>query len=183
MEKEKIETVILGGGCFWCTEAIYLNIKGVINVESGYSGGTTINPSYEDVCSGKTGHAEVIRVTFDTEKISFNEIMEIFFSTHDPTSLNRQGEDVGEQYRSTIFCTNEEQLNLAKRYIKKLNEDGIFNDPIVTSVNRFINFYPSESYHKNYYNTNKSAPYCRAVIAPKLQKFMKNNPNLLQEKR
>jgi peptide-methionine (S)-S-oxide reductase len=162
-----------GSGCFWCTEAVFQRVEGVEKVESGYSGGKNKNPTYKEVCSGMTGHAEVIQLTYDAGKISFETLLEIFWQTHDPTTLNRQGADVGNQYRSVIFYHTEEQKQLAETYKKKLDESGAFKDPIVTEVSPYIAFYKAEDYHQNYFNLNGSAPYCAYVIQPKLDKFKK----------
>ncbi|MCL4334850.1 MAG: peptide-methionine (S)-S-oxide reductase MsrA [Candidatus Thermoplasmatota archaeon] len=178
---DKYEIAYLAGGCFWCTEAIFQNVDGVTEVVSGYSGGHLANPTYEDVCTGMTGHAETVKVTYDPEIIKFKEILEIFFHTHDPTTVNRQGADVGPQYRSAIFYTNEEQRNIAREYIRELSASGDFKKPIVTSVEEFTNFYPSEGYHRNYYVKNPDSPYCQYVIAPKVQKFMKKFKPLLKK--
>ena len=166
-----MESIVLGGGCFWCTEAVFSEVRGVEKVESGYSGGTVPNPTYEEVCTGRTGHAEVVKVSFDPSEISLADILEIFFDVHDPTSLNRQGEDVGTQYRSAIFYYNDAQKETIDQAIQNMKKSGKYRRPIVTSVEKFKAFYPSEEYHHNYYNRNGSAPYCRAVISPKLQKF------------
>lgn len=167
------EVATLGGGCFWCTEAIYQNLKGIEKVRSGYSGGHIQNPSYKQVTSGTTGHAEVIQFFFDPTIISFEEILEIFWSTHDPTTLNRQGADVGPQYRSAVFFHSDKQKELAEFYKKKLDESGAFNRPIVTEITAFSNFFVAEDYHQNYYNDNGMQPYCQFVIRPKLDKFKK----------
>lgn len=167
------EVATLGGGCFWCTEAIYQNLKGIEQVRSGYSGGHIPNPIYKQVTSGTTGHAEVIQFFFDPTIISFEEILEVFWSTHDPTTLNRQGADVGPQYRSAVFFHSDEQKELAEFYKKKLDESGAFNRPIVTEITAFSNFYVAEDYHQNYYNDNGMQPYCQFVIRPKLDKFKK----------
>jgi peptide-methionine (S)-S-oxide reductase len=167
------DTVTLGGGCFWCLEAVYRELTGVEKVESGYSGGTVSNPTYEQVCTGTTGHAEVVQVTFDPAIISFREILEIFFSIHDPTTLNRQGNDVGTQYRSAIFYHSEEQKSIAEAMIRELDEAGHWRTPIVTEVAPFTTFYRAEDYHQEYYQNNNRQPYCRVVIAPKLAKFRK----------
>ncbi len=166
-----MESIVLGGGCFWCTEAVFSEVRGVEKVESGYSGGTVPNPSYEEVCTGRTGHAEVVKVSFDPSEISLVDILEIFFDVHDPTSLNRQGEDIGTQYRSAIFYYNDAQKETIDQVVQNMKNSGKYRRPIVTSVEKFQAFYPSEEYHHNYYNRNGSAPYCRAVISPKLQKF------------
>lgn len=162
-----------GSGCFWCTEAIFLNVDGVKKVESGYTGGHVKNPTYKEVCSGLTGHAEVIRLTYDTNKVSFDELLEIFWMTHDPTTLNRQGADEGTQYRSAVFYHNDEQKKLAESYKQKLDKSGAFSNPIVTEITAASEFYKAENYHQNYYNLNGSAPYCQFVIQPKLEKFKK----------
>jgi len=171
--EHKLEKATLGGGCFWCTEAVFLEIEGVVSVVSGYSGGHLENPSYQQVSTGRSGHAEVIQVTFDPEVISYREILEIFFTMHDPTSLNRQGADVGTQYRSVIFYHSEEQRRVAEEFIKEMNETNIFNLPIVTQLEPFEKFYEAEDYHKNYYNRNKNQGYSRYVIEPKLKKVEK----------
>lgn len=173
MSSNKYEIATLGEGCFWCSEAIFQRIKGVIKVESGYSGGNVPNPSYEAVCSGKTRHAEVVQITFDPSIISYRELLEIFFSTHDPTTLNRQGADVGTQYRSVIFYHNEEQKKIAEEIKEKLNDSKIWENPIVTEISPFKNFYKAEDYHQNYYNNNPYQPYCSFVILPKLEKLKK----------
>jgi len=168
-----IELATLGGGCFWCTEAVFLEIEGVEKVVPGYSGGHVKNPTYNQVTSGNTGHAEVIQVTFEPEVISYREILEIFFTMHDPTQLNRQGADIGTQYRSVIFYHSEEQKKIAEEFIAEMNETNIFNLPIVTQIEPFKEFYEAEDYHKNYYERNKNQGYSRFVIAPKLQKVEK----------
>lgn len=167
------EKATLGGGCFWCTEAVFLEIEGVIEVVSGYSGGHVKDPTYQQVTTGRTGHAEVIQVTFDPEVISYREILEIFFTMHDPTQLNRQGADVGTQYRSVIFYHSQEQKETAEAFIKEMKETNIFNLPIVTQLEPFEAFYEAEDYHKDYYNRNKNQGYSRIVIAPKLDKVQK----------
>ena len=172
-DSKKYETATFGEGCFWCTEAIFQRLKGVVEVESGYSGGTVPNPSYEAVCTGKTGHAEVTQITFDPEVISFAELLKVFFKTHDPTSLNRQGADVGTQYRSVIFYHNEEQKKLAEEIKAELDSEKIWDKPIVTEISPFKKFYKAEDYHQNYYNENTTKPYCSFVITPKLEKFEK----------
>ncbi|HEY6186428.1 MAG TPA: peptide-methionine (S)-S-oxide reductase MsrA [Pyrinomonadaceae bacterium] len=165
------EVATLGGGCFWCTEAVFDELKGVERVESGYSGGGIANPTYQQVCSGTTGHAEVIQVTFDPQVISFKEILEVFFTVHDPTTLNRQGADVGTQYRSVIFYHDEEQRRVAEEVIKKLDAEKLWDGPIVTEVAPFEAFYEAEDYHQEYFRLNGSQPYCRMVVAPKVAKF------------
>lgn len=174
------EVSVLGGGCFWCTEAVFQEVEGVMEVQSGYSGGTLENPTYEQVCTGRTGHAEVVRIKFNPEVISYNDVLEIFFSVHDPTSLNRQGEDVGTQYRSAIFCTSEEQKRAANAYISMLESSGEYSRPIVTQVEDLRAFYPSEKYHWNYFKQNSDKPYCRLVISPKLEKFRKKHGPVLK---
>lgn len=168
-----LDTITLGAGCFWCVEAIYQQLDGVQSVASGYSGGKRENPSYEQVCSGATGHAEVVQLTYDPEVISFVELLEVFWGVHDPTTLNRQGADVGTQYRSVIFYHNEAQRQLAEEYKKKLNDGHAFPNPVVTEISPFTTFYKAENYHQNYYNENGSQPYCSMVIRPKLDKFKK----------
>ena len=167
------ETATLGGGCFWCLEAVYDQLKGVESVESGYMGGKMANPSYESVCMGQTGHAEVVQVTFDSGVISFSEILEIFFSIHDPTTLNRQGNDVGTQYRSAVFYHSPDQKSIAEKMISTFNEDNIFDRPIVTEVVPAGPFYIAEEYHQEYFVRNPSQPYCTYLINPKLAKFRK----------
>ena len=170
---EGLEVATLGGGCFWCTEAIYQDLKGIEKVLSGYSGGHIENPSYKQVTSGTTGHAEVIQVFYDPKVITFEEVLEIFWSTHDPTTLNRQGADVGPQYRSAVFYHSESQKEKAGFYKNKLDESGAFNKPIVTEITPFSNFYVAEDYHQNYFNDNGMQPYCQFVIRPKVEKFRK----------
>ncbi|MHB1439736.1 MAG: peptide-methionine (S)-S-oxide reductase MsrA [Cuniculiplasma sp.] len=173
-------TAILGAGCFWCTEAAFQQIKGVKQVISGYAGGNRENPTYEQVCGGKTGHAEVGKIVFDPEEVSYEEILEVYFSIHDPTSLNRQGADIGEQYRSVIFYMTSEQERIAREMVKKLDESHMYNKPIVTAIVPFKNFYEAEDYHRNYYNKNEREPYCQLVISPKLKKLQKNHPERLK---
>lgn len=167
------QVATFGSGCFWCTEAIFQNLEGVEKVESGYSGGKVKNPTYKEVCSGLTGHAEVIQLTYDPSKVSFDELLEVFWKTHDPTTLNRQGADEGTQYRSAIFYHSDDQKRLAEMYKKKLNESGAFDSPIVTEITPFTEFYKAEDYHQNYFNLNGNAPYCSHVIQPKVEKFKK----------
>jgi peptide-methionine (S)-S-oxide reductase len=174
MTEQNIEIATLGNGCFWCTEAIFQQVKGVIKVESGYSGGDTINPTYKDICTGTTNHAECLQITFDNSIISFEVLLKVFFETHNPTTVNRQGNDVGTQYRSIIFYNSELQKNTAEAYISQLNESKIFDDAIVTIVEPLSTFYKAEDYHQNYYNLNFTAPYCQYVIRPKLEKFKAN---------
>jgi peptide-methionine (S)-S-oxide reductase len=167
------KTATFGSGCFWCTEAIFERVKGVSSVISGYSGGTVPDPTYEQVCTGKTGHAEVIQIKYDSSVISFDELLEIFWKTHDPTTLNRQGADVGTQYRSVIFYHDEEQKQKAEKYKTELNNAGIWNDSIVTEISPLKKFYAAEKYHQNYYEQNPNQGYCTFVITPKLDKFEK----------
>jgi peptide-methionine (S)-S-oxide reductase len=167
------DTATLANGCFWCTEAIFQQLKGVQKVTSGYSGGQIVNPTYKEVCTGTTGHAECIQIVFDPSQISFDELLEVFWQTHDPTTLNRQGNDEGPQYRSAVFYHNEEQKKKAEHYKTELGKSGAFNNPIVTEISPYINFYKAENYHQDYYNNNGSQPYCYFVIKPKLEKFQK----------
>jgi peptide-methionine (S)-S-oxide reductase len=169
----RMEVATLAGGCFWCLEAVYEELQGVEKVESGYSGGTVPNPTYQQVCTGTTGHAEVVQVTFDPEVVSFREILEIFFTIHDPTTLNRQGADVGTQYRSAIFYHDEEQKRVAQEVIAELEARHLWDDPIVTEVTPFDTFYVAEDYHQGYYRNNEYQPYCQVVIAPKVAEFRK----------
>jgi peptide-methionine (S)-S-oxide reductase len=172
-KNENLALATFGSGCFWCTEAVFLNVEGVEKVASGYSGGKVKNPTYKEVCSGLTGHAEVIQLTYDPSKVSYDQLLEIFWGTHDPTTLNRQGADEGTQYRSVIFYHNDEQKTIAEAYKKKLDESGAFDKPIVTEISPISTFYIAEDYHQNYYNLNGNAPYCSFVIRPKLDKFKK----------
>lgn len=172
-ESNKYKVATFGEGCFWCTEAVFQRLNGVIKVESGYSGGTVPNPSYEAVCTGKTGHAEVAQITYDPSVISFKELLYVFFKTHDPTSLNRQGADVGTQYRSAIFYHDDDQKKIAESVKQELEAAKIWDKPIVTEISAFKKFYKAEDYHQNYYNNNSNQPYCSFVITPKLEKFEK----------
>lgn len=169
----KTEKATFGAGCFWCTEAQFQQLEGVLKVESGYAGGTVPNPSYEAVCTGTTGHAEVTQITYDPSKITYEALLEAFWLSHDPTQLNRQGNDVGTQYRSVIFYHNEDQHQKAEFYKKKIQESGAYDKPIVTEISPLPAFYKAEDYHQNYYNQNGSQPYCTFVIKPKLDKFKK----------
>lgn len=178
---DKLEIATLANGCFWCTEAIFQRLNGVEKVRSGYTGGTLKNPSYNDVTSGNTGHAEAIQIYFDPAVISFQEILDVFFATHDPTTLNRQGYDVGTQYRSAIFYHSQEQEKVAKAFITALTEANVFDKKIVTEVTAFDTFYEAEAYHQNYYNNNKNQGYCMAVINPKLEKFIKKYKDKLKK--
>ncbi|MBA3665340.1 MAG: peptide-methionine (S)-S-oxide reductase MsrA [Bacteroidetes bacterium] len=168
-----IDTATFGAGCFWCVEAVFQRMNGVMTVKSGYSGGSVKNPSYKEVCQGTTGHAEVCQITYDKTKVSFDELLEVFWKTHDPTTLNRQGNDHGTQYRSAVFYHNEEQKKTAEKYKAEINKSGAYPDPIVTEITAFTNFYPAEDYHSNYFNQNSSEPYCKFVIQPKVDKFEK----------
>jgi len=179
--KHKFETATLANGCFWCTEAIFQRLKGVESVTSGYTGGTVKNPSYREVTSGSTGHAEAIQIKFNASEITFQEILDVFFSTHDPTTLNRQGYDRGTQYRSAIFYHSNEQKETAEKFIKELTEANVFVSKIVTEVTEFKTFYIAEQYHQNYYNNNKTQGYCIAVINPKLEKFIKKYKSKLKK--
>ncbi|MBA4312687.1 MAG: peptide-methionine (S)-S-oxide reductase [Chlorobiaceae bacterium] len=167
------DTATFGAGCFWCVEAIYQQLDGVLSVTSGYMGGSVVNPSYEDVCTGETGHAEVCRIVYDPKKITFDELLEVFWSSHDPTTLNRQGSDIGTQYRSVIFYHTQKQKELAEKYKKKLNAEHAFEKPVITEISAEKEFYKAENYHQNYFNDNSNKPYCQFVIRPKLDKFEK----------
>ena len=167
------QTATFGGGCFWCIEAVFQRLAGVTNVESGYMGGQVDNPTYRQVCAGDTGHVEVVRVTFNPDEITYRDLLEVFFAVHDPTTLNQQGNDIGEQYRSVIFYENDEQQKIAEETIAELMAAKSFSDPIVTAVEPAEKFYKAESYHQNYYNENSRQPYCMFVISPKLAKFEK----------
>ena len=168
-----MEFATLGGGCFWCLEAVYDEIKGVETVESGYSGGNTQNPTYQAVCEGITGHAEVVQLTYDSTKITYAEVLEIFFTIHDPTTTNRQGGDVGSQYRSVIFYHNNEQRDVAEKVIEDMSSANIWKDPIITEITQLQVFYKAEKYHQNYFRDNSAQPYCQAVIGPKVSKLRK----------
>lgn len=169
----RTDVATLAGGCFWCLEAVFDDLKGVISVESGYAGGHIVNPTYRQVCNGDTGHAEVVRVKFDPDEISYTDILKVFFAIHDPTTMNRQGNDVGPQYRSAIFYHDDEQKKVAEETIRELTAEAIFPRPIVTEVTRFPGFYIAEDYHQEYFANNPSQPYCAAVVAPKVAKFRK----------
>jgi peptide-methionine (S)-S-oxide reductase len=172
---------VFAGGCFWCLEPVFSQLKGVHNVISGYIGGHTTNPSYKQVCNGDTGHAEAVQVEFDPSRISFEELLEIFFASHDPTTPNRQGNDVGTQYRSAIFCQDEEQRRIAERLIKRLDEEHVFPAPIVTEINDASTFYPAEDYHQRYYENNPNQPYCMIVAAPKVAKIRAKYADRIKE--
>ena len=179
MEKH-FNKAVFAGGCFWCTEAVFTRINGVDNVVSGYTGGFIKNPAYREVCNGTTGHAEGIMITFDSNKVSYTDLLEVFFATHNPTTLNRQGNDVGTQYRSAIFYVDKEQQEIAQAYIELLEKEGVFEDSIVTKIVKFEVFYEAENNHKDYYNNNKEQPYCQIMIAPKLKKLQAHYPEKLK---
>jgi peptide-methionine (S)-S-oxide reductase len=180
MPNTQSEVATLGAGCFWCVDTLFRELRGVTSVVSGYAGGTRANPSYEQVCTGATGHAEVVHVTFDPQQISYHDLLEVFFSVHDPTTLNRQGADVGTQYRSVIFAHSPEQRAIAEKTIKEIDAQHIWDDPIVTQVVDEAPFYAAEEYHQNYYTKNPNQGYCRVVIAPKVAKFRKQQLERLQ---
>lgn len=171
--QQPMDKITFGAGCFWCVEAVYSDLNGVESVVSGYAGGTVKNPSYKEVCTGKTGHAEVCQITYNPSVISYKELLEVFWQVHDPTTLNRQGGDVGTQYRSAIFYHTDEQKQVAEEFLKTLNEEKVFPDPIVTEITAINNFYPAEDYHQDYFELNGDNPYCQAVVRPKLEKFRK----------
>lgn len=175
------EIAVFGGGCFWCTEAVFERLKGVMKVMPGYAGGHKENPAYEQVCGGTTGHAEVIQIEYDPAVISYEALLSVFFSTHDPTTMNRQGNDVGTQYRSVIFYANEQQKQTAQEFIKKLGQEKIYENPIVTELKPLTNFYPAENYHQQYYDKNPEKPYCQIVINPKLAKLREQYTHLLKK--
>ena len=181
METKNTETATLGAGCFWCVEAVFDDLKGVESVESGYSGGHTENPTYQQVCSETTGHAEVANVNFNPEEISFKEILQVFFAVHDPTTLNRQGNDVGSSYRSAIFYHDENQKRTAEEVIREVTAEGVYDNPIVTEVTPFDKFYIAENYHQEYFANNPTQPYCAAVVAPKVAKFRQKFVNRLKK--
>jgi len=172
-ESVKLDTATFGAGCFWCVEAVFQDLKGVVSAVSGYEGGKISKPTYKEVCSGLTGHAEVIQIVYNPAEISFKELLEVFWQTHDPTTLNRQGNDEGSQYRSVVFYHNEEQKQLAEKYKKELNDAGAYEKPIVTEISPTSVFYKAEDYHQSYYNLNGSQPYCAYVIKPKVDKLKK----------
>ena len=170
---DTFQTITLGGGCFWCTESVYVGVKGVVDVESGYSNGRTVQPTYEQVCSGSTGHNEVVKLVFDPAQISLRELLEIFFVIHDPTTLNRQGNDSGTQYRSGIYCSSPEQAALAQALIREMSDSGVYSRAIVTEVLPVANYWPAEDYHQDFFARNPGQGYCMAVAAPKVAKFRK----------
>lgn len=183
MSEKKLELATLGGGCFWCVEAVFDQLEGVEDVVSGYAGGHKENPTYQEVCTGATGHAEVVQVKFDPDVITYKDILRVFFSIHDPTTLNRQENDVGTQYRSVIFYHSHEQKKQAEDIIRELTESKVYSDPIVTELTEFRNFYPAEEYHQEYFARNPYQPYCMAVIAPKVAKFRKTFADRLKKKK
>ncbi len=183
VEENQVDSITFGGGCFWCTEAVFQELEGVLSVESGYSNGLTENPTYRDVCSGTTGHAEVIRINYDPAKVEFATLLEVFFKTHDPTTLNRQGADLGTQYRSGVFYHSDAQRETAELIKMRLSESGAYSSPIVTEITPIASYYPAEDYHQNYFRLNGGEGYCRSVIQPKMEKFrqafvdkLKNEP-------
>lgn len=176
-----LQTATLAGGCFWCLEAVYDDLKGVHSVESGYAGGYVDNPTYRDVCNGNTGHAEVVQIRFDPGVISYRDLLNVFFTIHDPTTLNRQGADIGTQYRSAIFTHDEEQKQIAEEVIRDLNAKKIWDNPIVTEVTKFDRFYMAEDYHQEYFARNPYQPYCQVVVAPKVSKFRKHFLEMLKK--
>lgn len=178
---DSLAIATLGAGCFWCVEAVFQDLKGVYKVESGYSGGSVKNPSYKEVCNGTTGHAEVIQIKYNPSEISFEELLEVFWETHDPTTLNRQGNDVGTQYRSVIFYHNDEQKSISESFKKRLNDEKVFPNPIVTEISPATTFYVAENYHQDYFNQNGEQPYCAFVIKPKVEKFKKVFKDKLKE--
>ena len=175
------QTIVLGGGCFWCTEAVYVKVRGILDVESGYSNGRAERPTYEQVCTGGTGHAEVVKLTYDPAQISVRQILEIFFVVHDPTTLNRQGNDSGTQYRSGIYYTTPEQKAVAEEIIGQMNDDKLFRDPIVTEVQPLANYWPAEDYHQDFFEKNPNQGYCVAVAGPKVAKFRKTFADLVKD--
>ena len=177
----ELQLATFGSGCFWCTEAVFLKVNGVESVVSGYTGGKTKNPTYREICTGLTGHAEVIQLKYDPKKISYEELLEIFWNTHDPTTLNRQGADEGTQYRSAVFYHNEAQKKLAEQYKAQLDKSGVFKNPIVTEITPISEFYPAEDYHQNYYAINPNQGYCQFVIRPKVEKFKKQFESKLKK--
>lgn len=172
-QSKKSQKATFGMGCFWCSEALFQKLEGVTAVRSGYEGGSVANPSYEDVCTGSTGHAEVIELTYDPAKVKYDELLEVFWKSHDPTTLNRQGADIGTQYRSVVFYHSDEQKQIAESYKKKLNETKAFGKPVVTEISKASAFYVAENYHQDYFNKNSNQPYCRLVILPKMEKLEK----------
>jgi peptide-methionine (S)-S-oxide reductase len=181
MTMAECEVATLAGGCFWCLEAVFEQMRGVEKVKSGYAGGTVPNPRYDDVCTGRTGHAEVVQVTFDPAEVSYRELLEVFFTIHDPTTLNQQGADRGTQYRSAVFTHSPEQAETAREVIRDLEAEGVWDDPIVTQVEPLTQFWPAEDYHDAYYRRNAGQPYCQVVIAPKVAKFRQKHLSKLRQ--
>lgn len=179
MTESNLQKATLGGGCFWCLEAVYQQVRGVVHVESGYTGGQTLNPDYDSVCTGKTGHAEVVQIEFDANVLTYQKILEIFFAIHDPTTLNRQGNDIGSQYRSVIYAHDKQQRLMAEEVIKQLATENIFDQPIVTELSDLPTYYPAEDYHQNYFNNHPDQGYCAFVVSPKVSKFRKQFAELL----
>jgi peptide-methionine (S)-S-oxide reductase len=179
MSESNLQKATLGGGCFWCLEAVYQQVRGVVHVESGYTGGQTLNPDYDSVCTGKTGHAEVVQIEFDANVLTYQKILEIFFAIHDPTTLNRQGNDIGSQYRSVIYAHDKEQRMIAQDVIQQLTQENIFDQPIVTELADLPTYYKAEDYHQNYFNNHPEQGYCAFVVSPKVSKFRKQFAELL----
>jgi len=179
MSESNLQKATLGGGCFWCLEAVYQQVRGVVHVESGYAGGQTLNPDYDSVCSGQTGHAEVVLIEFDADVLTYQKILEIFFAIHDPTTLNRQGNDIGSQYRSVIYAHDQEQRMIAQNIIEQLTQENIFDQPIVTELADLPTYYRAEDYHQNYFNNHPDQGYCAFVVSPKVSKFRKQFSELL----
>ena len=179
MSESNLQKATLGGGCFWCLEAVYQQVRGVVHVESGYAGGQTLSPDYDSVCSGQTGHAEVVQIEFDPDVLTYQKILEIFFAIHDPTTLNRQGNDIGSQYRSVIYAHDQEQRMMAQNIIKQLTQGNIFDQPIVTELADLPTYYRAEDYHQNYFNNHPDQGYCAFVVSPKVSKFRKQFSELL----
>ena len=179
MSESNLQKATLGGGCFWCLEAVYQQVRGVVHVESGYTGGQTLNPDYDSVCAGKTGHAEVVQIEFDANVLTYQKILEIFFAIHDPTTLNRQGNDIGSQYRSVIYAHDKEQRMIAQDVIQQLTQENIFDQPIVTELADLPTYYKAEEYHQNYFNNHPEQGYCAFVVSPKVSKFRKQFAELL----
>jgi peptide-methionine (S)-S-oxide reductase len=179
MSESNLQKATLGGGCFWCLEAVYQQVRGVVHVESGYAGGQTLNPDYDSVCSGQTGHAEVVQIEFDPDVLTYQKILEIFFAIHDPTTLNRQGNDIGSQYRSVIYAHDQEQRMMAQDVIQQLTQGNIFDQPIVTELADLPTYYKAEEYHQNYFNNHPDQGYCAFVVSPKVSKFRKQFSELL----
>ena len=179
MSESNLQKATVGGGCFWCLEAVYQQVRGVVGVESGYAGGQTLNPNYDSVCTGQTGHAEVVLIEFDADVLTYQKILEIFFAIHDPTTLNRQGNDIGSQYRSVIYAHDQEQRMMAQNIIKQLTQENIFDQPIVTELADLPTYYRAEDYHQNYFNNHPDQGYCAFVVSPKASKFRKQFSELL----